>query len=75
MIDVPAWLLDDAAAYDAARDAASARAAALLLAGDPTSASAALRAAWASDGFAREAAEGESHLTVLGSDIPSAVSP
>lgn len=75
MIDVPAWLLDDAAAYDAARDAACSRAAELLAGGEFSLASAALRSGWGADGFDRDAAREPDHPGTLGTGSATAVEP
>lgn len=57
MPDTPPWLLDDAAAYDAARRASAARVARCLLAGDGDAARTAWLVARSLDGFNRPAVD------------------
>lgn len=57
MPDTPPWLLDDTAAYSAARDASAARVAQRLLAGDVDAAHATRLAAGSLDGFNRPAVD------------------
>ena len=54
MIDTPAWRLDDAAAYDAMRDAASILAGCLAAHGDAEGAAAVWMRALRVDGMSRE---------------------
>ena len=57
MIDTPAWRLDDAAAYDAMRDAASTIVGRLAAGGDAEGAAAVWARALRVDGMSREAVD------------------